>query len=127
MAHDVHHEHLIKEVEDLFKPLLSKSPQAIYIYLDDQHKICNNKFADMLGYESIKEWVDYEFPVEDLDQKDQEKGIKAYMNASRKLQAGSLDGTWVTKKGKKIKTNVILAPFTYKNEVFVLHFITLKK
>jgi hypothetical protein len=32
------------------KQVLDKSGQAIYLYLDDSHKVCNKKFADMLGY-----------------------------------------------------------------------------
>lgn len=127
MAHDVHHEHLIKEVADLFEPIFKNSPQAIYIYLDDEHKICNQKFAKMLGYKSVGEWIKNPYPIEDVIEKDQERGIEAYMNASRKLKASSFSGTWITKKGKKIKTDVIMAPFAYKNEVFVIHFITPKK
>ncbi len=65
MTHDQHHEHLIAEVEELYKPILSKSPQAIYIYLDDEHKTCNKKFSSLLGYKSVKEWVDNEYPLAD--------------------------------------------------------------
>ena len=127
MAHDIHHTHLVKEVAEMLKPILSKSPQAIYVYLDDQHKICNQKFARLLAYKSVAQWVDNEYPIDDVVQEEQEKGIKAYMNASRKLEASSLSTTWVTKKGKKIKTNLIMAPITYKKEVFVIHFISPKK
>jgi len=127
MAHDPHHEHLIAEIAEMFEPVFKNSPQAIYIYLDDEHKICNDKFIKLLGYKSIKEWVDNEYPVDDIDPKDQEKGIKAYMDASRKLKASILEGTWVRKDGKKIQTEVIMAPITYKNEVFVIHFISVKK
>lgn len=45
MAQDEHHEHLIKELADQLEPVFSNSPQAIYLYLDDTHKICNQKFA----------------------------------------------------------------------------------
>lgn len=126
MGHDIHHEHLMKEVKDMLSPILSKSPQAIYVYLDDTHKICNKKFADMLGYKSPQEWVNNQYPVDDVAKEDQEKGIKAYMDASRKFKAATFSGSWVKKDGKKIKTEVIMAPFTYKNEAFVLHFITPK-
>lgn len=126
MAHDKHHVHLIKEVAEMFAPVLSKSPQAIYVYLDDQHKICNQKFAKMLGYKSIAGWVKNEYPIDDVVEEEQEKGIKAYMNASKKYEASSLSATWLTKKGKKVKTDLIMVPFTYKNEVFVLHFISTK-
>lgn len=123
MAHDEHHEHLIKEVEDLFKPVLTKSPQAIYIYLDDAHKICNQKFADLVGYSSIQEWVDNEYPLSDVLEEDQEKVIEAYGKASENLEASKLSTTIIKKDKTKIKVDIILAPFSYKNEVFVVHFI----
>ena len=122
--HNIHHLHLVKELAEELKPVLSKSPQAIYLYLDDEHKICNKKFADLLGYKSVNEWVDNQYPISDVDEKDQEKGIKAYMNASRKFIASTLTGTWIKKDGKKIKAEITLAPISYKGEVFVLHFIS---
>lgn len=126
MTHDIHHEHLIKELAEELEPVFSKSPQGIYLYLDDAHKICNQKFADMLGYKSIAEWVANEYPVEDVAEEDRDKGIKAYMDASEKFIATTLPATLVKKDGKKIKTQIVMAPLTYKGEPFVLHFITPK-
>lgn len=124
MSHDLHHEHLIKEIAEQFVPVLSKSPQAIYIYLDDEHKICNQKFANLLGYKSIQEWVDNEYAVDDVAKEDQEKVIKAYMEASQKFIASSFSISIVKKDGKKIQVEVIMAPVSYKNEIFVIHFIS---
>lgn len=124
MTHHEHHEHLVKEVEEILKPILLHSPQAIYVYLDDTHKTCNKKFSDMLGYKTPKEWVANEYPIDDIVEKDQKKGIQAYMNASEKYIATTVTGTWVKKNGKKIKTQIIMVPFTYKKEVFVIHFIS---
>ena len=45
-----HHEQLVKGIAEQMKPVLEKSEQAIYLYLDDNHKVCNKKFADLLGY-----------------------------------------------------------------------------
>jgi hypothetical protein len=126
MSHDAHHEHLMEEIAKEFEPVLKNSPQGIYIYLDDTHKICNEKFADMLGYSSVQDWVDNEFPVEDVAKEDQEKGIKSYMAASQEFKASILDASWVKKDGTEIKTEVIMVPVTFQGEVFVLHFISEK-
>lgn len=85
MAHDPHHEHLIKELTDQLEPLFSNSPQGVYLYLDDEHKSCNKKFADMLGYKSPQEWADNQYPTDDVAEEDQQTGIKAFMDASEKL------------------------------------------
>jgi len=109
------------------EPVFSNSPQAIYLYLDDEHKICNQKFADMLGYSSVEEWVKNQYPISDVLEEDQEEGIKAYRAASEKLKASKLSISFVGKDGKKKKAEVIMAPITYRNEVFVLHFISEEK
>ena len=124
MGNEAHHAHLIKELSELFKPILASSPQAIYIYLDDEHKICNQKFAKLVGYKSIKQWIENPFPVSDVAKADQKAVIKAYYNASKKFKASAQKASIVTKSGKKIKVEVIMAPITYENEVFVIHFIT---
>ena len=127
MAHDEHHKHLIKELADQLEPVFSNSPQAIYLYLDDVHKICNQKFADMLGYGSIDEWVSNEAPVGDVSKEDQPKVIQAYGNASEDFKASTIPATIVRKDGKRIKTEVIMVPVTYKGEAFVLNFISEEK
>ena len=81
----------------------------------------------MLGYKSIQEWVDNQYPISDVIEEDQEKGIKAYMDASRKFKASTFTATLIKKDGKKIKATITLAPISYKGEVFVLHFISLEK
>ena len=123
MAHDVHHEHLVRELTEQLEPVLSNSPQAIYLYLDDEHKTCNQKFADLLGYSSIQEWVDNQTPVSDVAEEDQEKVIEAYGEASENFKASALSVSVVKKDGTKLKVNIIMSPIVYKGETFVIHFI----
>jgi PAS domain S-box-containing protein len=127
MAHDEHHEHLIKELADQLEPVFSNSPQAIYLYLDDVHKICNQKFADLLGYSSIEDWVANEAPVTDVLEEDQPKIIEAYGQASRHFEASTTQAAFIKKDGTKIKTKVIMVPLSYNGEVFALHFISEEK
>ncbi len=124
MAHDEHHEHLIKEVSELYEPILSSSTQAIYIYLDDEHKICNQNLADLLGYGSIREWVANKTPVDDIIEADQNTLIEAYGKAVESLEGSFISVTAVTKSGSEVDLDIVMVPFTYKNEVFAIHFIT---
>lgn len=126
MAHDEHHEHLIKEVAEIYEPILNNSSQAIYIYLDDTHKICNQKFADLLEYGSVQDWVENEAPISDIAEADQNTVIEAYGKAIEEMDASFLTATAVTKGGSEIDVEIIMAPFTYKDEKFVVHFITEK-
>lgn len=124
MSHSIHHVHLVKELTEMLGPVFSKSPQAIYLYLDDQHKSCNKKFSDLVGYKSPEEWAKNEFPVSDIDEKDRDKVINAYMEASRKFKATNLTAMIDKKDGKKVKVNIVMVPLSYQKEVFVLHFIS---
>ena len=126
MPHDEHHEHLIKEITEQFEPVFSNSPQGVYLYLDDTHKICNQKFADMLGYKSVEEWVANETPVEDVVEEDRDRAIEAYGKASDDFEASKISVGVTKKDGSKLSTEIIMAPVTYRNEVFVLHFVSEK-
>jgi len=126
MAHDQHHEHLMKEVEDLLDPILTHSPQAVYVYLDDSHKICNQKYVDLLGYESIDAWMANETPIDDVSLTDQNEVVEAFVAASENYEASSLSISISTKDAGEIDVDLVMAPFTYKDEVFVIHFFSEK-
>ena len=120
-----HHEELIEGITKQFKPVLKKSEQAIYIYLDDTHKVCNKKFADLLGYKSPKEWADAEAPLSDVVEEDQQSVIDAYMNASEKMVAGDIEVRMKhVKTGKIAKTRMIIAPVGHAGHVFTAHFFS---
>ena len=54
MEEQQHHVELVKGITEQLKPILEKSEQSIYVYLDDTHKACNKKVADLLGYKSAQ-------------------------------------------------------------------------
>ena len=120
-----HHENLVKGISDEMKPVLEKSTQAIYLYLDDNHKVCNEKFADLLGYKSPKEWADAEAPLSDVVEEDQQGVIDVYMNASEKMVASAIELRFKNKRtGKIVKTRMIIAPIGHAGHVFTAHFFT---
>jgi hypothetical protein len=125
MDEQQHHEELVKGITEQMKPVLKKSGQAIYLYLDDTHKICNKNFADLLGYKSPKEWADAEAPLSDVLETDQQGVIDAYMNASQKMLASALDVRFKhIKTGKIIKTRMVIAPVGHAGHVFTAHFFS---
>jgi len=125
MDEQQHHQELIDGIAEQWKQILDNSEQAIYIYLDDNHKACNIKLADLLGYKSPKEWAETEAPLSDVVEEDQQKVIDAYVNASEKGIAGTLDvRVKHIKSGKTIETRVTMAPVAFSGHVFVAHFIS---
>ncbi len=125
MEEQQHHEELVKGIAEQMKSVLEKSEQAVYIYLDDNHKVCNKKFADPLGYKSPKEWADTDAPLADVVEKDQQSVIDAYMNASEKMVASAIDvSVKHVKTGKIIKTRMVIAPVGYEGHVFTAHYFS---
>ena len=123
MNEQEHHEQLIEGISEQMKPVLEKSEQAMYIYLDDNHKVCNKKFADLLGYKSPKEWADAEAPLSDVVEEDQQNVVNAYMNASEKMAASAIEVRLKNiKTGKIVKTRMIIAPAVHAGHIFTAHF-----
>ena len=75
-----HHEEIIKGAAEQYKKILESSAQAVYIYLDDNHKVCNKKFAQLLGFKSEKDWakIGGSFLDTFVDAKSQNKLVEAY-------------------------------------------------
>lgn len=125
MEQHQHHEDLIKGTTEQLKPIMEKSTQAIFVYLDDTHKACNKKFADLLGYKSAKEWADTDAPLADIVEGDQQAVITAHDNATEKMIASDTEVRLKNiKTGKVIKTRMILVPTTYSGHIFALQFFT---
>ena len=123
-SQDAHHEELIDGIAEQMKQVLEKSEQAIYIYLDDNHKICNNKFAKLLGYESPNEWVAVQGALDPfVEKKSQETLASAYWRAIEKYAASSIKVTWKKKLGGIVESNVILVPMAYRGHLLAVHFV----
>jgi hypothetical protein len=125
--HDhAHHQDLMGTLAQEYKELLTNSDQSIYIYLDDDHKICNKKFATLLGYETETDWEKTEgsFPELFVDEKSQEKLVSAYQDAMEKGIGSMNDIVWKKKDGKTVNSTVILVPIVFKGHLFALHFVS---
>ena len=126
MSHEEqHHEELIKGISRQMQSILESSQEAIYIYLDDIHKVCNEKFATLMGYSSPKEWAKVEDSFEEfVDRKSQETLVKAYQKAMDKFVPSNIKVTWKKKSGGTVDTSVVLVPIEFDDHLFALHFIS---
>lgn len=52
---DKEHEQMLSELLEQFTPVFLHSPDGVYLYLDDNHKVCNKRMADMFGM-TVEEW-----------------------------------------------------------------------
>jgi PAS domain-containing protein len=120
-----HHEELIAGISKQMKSILDSSQQAVYIYLDDIHKVCNGKFSTLLGYRSPEEWANDENLLEaTVERSSQETLVNAYNQAMDKFIPSNIKVTWKKKSGGTVVTSVVLVPIAYDNHIFALHFVS---
>jgi PAS domain-containing protein len=121
-----HHDELIQSLAKEYQDILENSEQALYIYLDDIHKICNNKFATLLGYDSEDEWarIETSFPETFVADESQETLISAFQDAMEKNIGSTNTITWKKKDGSKTDSSVILVPIIHQDHIFALHFVS---
>ena len=125
MNEQKHHEELVEGFYNQLKEIFDSSKQAIYLYLDDSHKVCNKKFAEMHGFSSPEEWAKVEDAFEVfVDQGSQETLASAYNQAMEKLIPSTIQVTWKKKMGGTVDTTVVLVPIAYDDHLFALHFIS---
>jgi PAS domain-containing protein len=120
-----HHEELIAGISRQMKSILDASQQAVYIYLDDIHKVCNEKYASLLGYRSPEEWAKVENLLDaTVERSSQEVLVNAFNQAMEKLIPSNIKVTWKKKSGGTVATSVVLVPIAYDDHVFALHFVS---
>jgi hypothetical protein len=122
-----HHEDLVNGFHSQLKQIFDESKQAIYLYLDDNHKVCNKNFASLLGYGSPEEWAKIENPLEEnVDKNSQDAVVSAYYDATDNMLASQIDVKLKTTSGSVFDASVIVVPVAYQNHVFALYFISKK-
>ncbi len=130
MSH--HHEHghshgdLLGELVTELQPVLEESGQGIYVYFDDESKVCNEKFASLLGYDSADEWAQMEgsFPALFVNESSHDTLIDAYQQAMNSMNASTIKIQWKKKSGEAVDSTVILVPLSFKGHLFALHFVS---
>jgi hypothetical protein len=108
------------------EPLLNSSQQSMYIHLDDTHKLCNAKYARLLGYTSPDEWATTpgNFSQTFVAMESRTALLKAHDEVMKNKNAITLRVIWKKKNGKDIQTKVIIVPLVYEKQFFSLHYIS---
>ncbi len=52
---DKEHEQILTALLKQLTPVFLHSPDGVYLYLDDNHKVCNKRLADMFGM-TVEQW-----------------------------------------------------------------------
>jgi antirestriction protein len=125
------HEHHAELVSGFFKEqkqIFDSSSQAVYAFLDEDCRVCNEKFAKLLGYSSANEWAKFDVqgstPNAFVAEKSQHTLVTTYQNAMENMEGATIKVTWKKKSGGTVDTTVTLIPVVYQGHLFALHFVS---
>lgn len=105
--------------------ILKSSKQPIYLYLDDDHKACNAKFATLLGYKSPKEWAKVQGYLDPFVAKQSHEIVaSSYWKAVDDYAASTFHATMKKKDGSAFNATFIIVPMSYQGHLFAVHFVT---
>lgn len=120
------HEHvkILKEVAEQLQPLFENSPEGVYVYIDEVHKICSKRFADMFGL-TVSEWEGMEgFVNKHAAAGDVESIVNAYhKHIHQELTPTRLQFTALRKDGSSFRAELDMIPFPWRGEMLALHFV----
>lgn len=46
---------IVRELSEHLRPVFESSPDGVYLWLDEEHKACNERLADLYGF-TVEEW-----------------------------------------------------------------------
>jgi PAS domain S-box-containing protein len=121
-----HHSDLVKGLAEQMSPVFEKSHQGLVIYLDDDHKACNGRFAKMLGYEA-DEWakVDTNFLETFIAPEDRDAVMENYHQPfASQLSASTLKVRWLTKDGRTVESTMIHVPVAFDGHLVAVMYVT---
>jgi PAS domain S-box-containing protein len=121
----VAHEVATKELAEHLRPLFDTSPDGVYVWLDEEHWVCNQRFADLLGYDSPDELNDTPSFLQRMVHEDDQQHFS--WNYWNRVQALAFPTTFrfrgTRKDGSTFQAETDMIPFTYGGHTFAYHFV----
>ncbi len=118
------HEEILREMLDQFGPVFQNSPEGVYLYLDDVHKVCNDKLARMFGM-TAKEWSSTPtFLADFVEEEDQEMVANNYHHHVAQLTHPVRFRFKARRKdGSKFTAETDMIPISWRGYPIAYHFV----
>jgi PAS domain S-box-containing protein len=121
----VAHEVATKELAEQLRPIFDTSPDGVYVWLDEEHWICNQRFAELLGYGSPDELNDTPHLLQRwVHEDDQNVFSWNYWNRVQTLSfPTTLRFRGKRRDGSEVLVETEMIPLTYGGHTFAYHFV----
>jgi PAS domain S-box-containing protein len=121
----VEHDVATAELAAHLRPIFDSSPDGVYVWLDEEHWICNQRFASMFGYDSPDELNDTPYLLQRLVHEDDQQLVS--WNYWNRVQALAYPVTFrfrgTCKDGSTHLVETDMIPITYGGHTFAYHFV----
>jgi PAS domain S-box-containing protein len=121
---EVEHEQMLREMADQFGPVFDHSPLGVYLYIDDVHKICNERMARMFGL-TIEEWNNTPSFLDDfVAEKDRDMFARNYQHhIARLTHPVTFKFHGIRKDGSTFTAETDMIPMCWHGEPIAYHFV----
>ena len=121
----VAHEVATKELAEHLRPLFESSPDGVYVWLDEEHWICNQRFAELLGYDSPYDLNDTPHLLQRwVHEEDQGQFSWSYWNRVQTLSfPTTLRFRGIRRDGSEVPVETDMIPLTFGGHTFAYHFV----
>jgi PAS domain S-box-containing protein len=121
----IDHDVATKELAEHLAPIFEQSPDGVYIWLDEEHWVCNARFAAMFGYGSPAELNDTPRLLQRIVHEDDQQLFSSnYWNHVQGLGSPvTFRFTGVKKDGSTCQVETDMIPLVFGGHTFAYHFV----
>ncbi|MBE0447236.1 MAG: PAS domain S-box protein [Actinobacteria bacterium] len=118
-----HHKAAIRALTDQLLPIFDESTEGVFVYLDGEHKSCNDRLADMFGYTPLQ-WEAI-YPFERLFSEESRENVMAtyYEKIIAEKAPVEVGFTGIRRDGSSFNARLVMVPISYEGLIFALCFV----
>lgn len=121
----VPHDEATRLLAQHLRPVFDASPDGVYVWLDEEHWLCSERFAQMFGYDSPEELNDTPHLLQRLVDED-DQGVFSW-NYWNRVQELAFPVTFRfrgrNKDGSSSLVETDMVPLTFGGHTFAYHFV----
>lgn len=121
----ISHDDATATLAEHLRPVFDSSPDGVYVWLDEEHWVCSERFAAMFGYDSPDELNDTPYLLQRWVHDDDQGAVS--WNYWNRVQELAFPVTFHfrgrNKDGSECLVETDMIPLTFGGHTFAYHFV----
>jgi PAS domain-containing protein len=117
-------EDIIRELAEQFRPVMEQSPDGVYLWLDETHKVCNERLANLFG-STVEQWSATQLFLDNFVAEEDRRMFS--WNYHNRVAALAFPVTFrfrgMRKDGSTFPAETDMIPISYQGEAVAYHFV----